>query len=126
MLRIILSLCLFLAALTLASCSPGDDQIPAETRRTRTSTGVGGMAARMMLPRRQQWEYKVVKMDENAEQDLTGFLNANAAGGWEYVGQLSGKSEHLVFKRAINEGATTLPGRPGWRVTTGVGGRTNK
>src|SRR5271154_6996500 len=84
MLRGILFTCLSFVALLLASCA-GE-----------------GRAARPVAPG-QRWEYKVVKMDESAEADLSSFLNANAADGWEYAGQLSGKSEHIVFKRPVGE-----------------------
>jgi hypothetical protein len=108
MIRVILSLCICFVALMLASCA-GE-----------------GRAARVPVIA-QRYEYKVVRMDENAEQELTGTLNANAAEGWEYVGQVSGKGEHLVFKRPVNEGAMGGPMRgAGTRTSTGVGGRATK
>ena len=49
-----------------------------------------------------QWEYRVVTLDEQGERNLSALMAQYGMEGWEYVGQVNGKDDHLVFKRPIS------------------------
>ncbi len=46
-----------------------------------------------------RWEYKVVKAQQDGEQELTKFLNELGREGWEFVGQMRTKESYLVLRR---------------------------
>ena len=46
-----------------------------------------------------RWEYKVVKAQQDGEQELSKFLNELGREGWEFVGQLQTKDSYLVLRR---------------------------
>jgi hypothetical protein len=52
-----------------------------------------------LSPTPSRWEYKVMKVQQDGEQELTKFLNEQSRQGWEFVGQLQTKEHYLVLRR---------------------------